>query len=356
MKTNNIRKIIVFLMIIMLCLSDSNFAYAMTPPAFSVLGRRDNVVMKDNAMLYMKCENYTRNIYEISISIYESEEYGKKGRKISQVEKKTDMLSKIVYASVNVNKDMGIKLESGKLYYLDYEAMCKSNSKPTDYRNGIYIATPDTNINSNVVSTSEDNSIINMKYKGNDDVVKAGIRVTCDGCVVGTVEKDLTNKSNDSQITFDLKEDGKMNLLPNSNYRYNTYLITKSKLGYRNNGRVDSYGTFKTLENSKINNIFYKTTKKNLNFYGKLNNPQKHSIEKYGIIIKKGNKIIGKFEKTSLDSEKNVTTKQLSFNGKKDIKNLKLIKGKKYKYEIYAYVNGKKISKVGKIKLRKTIK
>ena len=64
-----------------------------------------------------------------------------------------------------------------------------------------------------------------------------------------------------------------------------------------NEGRVDTYGSFKTLEDASLSMGTKKITKKNVLIRGNLFNPRGKTIEKYGLVIKKGSKVIGQCEK-----------------------------------------------------------
>ena len=344
MKKNIKNILIIIITISLLIINKSTLVSATESPAMCPSGKRENIITNSNCILFANCANYDRDINKIIMEIRDENQ-----NKIGEIQKKITSNSYFVYTWYNIKKEADITLESGKVYRIDYYAKKRKGNEPKDYHNSILIATPDTNLKSDVISTSEDNAIINIEYKGNDNVVKAGIRVICDGCIVGTIEKDLSGMSNNSETTFDIKRDGQINLLPNCNYQYNTYLITKSKLGFLNEGRVDENGKFKTLENYTISKIKYKVKGKKIIIQGVLNNPQRQNIEKYGIIIKKGKKVIEKTEKVCPNLERNSLTKKMYFI-RKNIGKLKRIKGKKYKYEMYAYVNGKKISKMGVIK------
>lgn len=326
---------------------------ALAPPPMAAGGRQENIITPNNAILYVLCENASKDIVKIEMVLYT----GYKGEQIGRIEKNVDSNLSWIHVRYDVKKEMGIELQSGKQYYVQYQAIGKNGMKGSGYTNGNLFVTPNVEVTAINQNVEEDNLSIKMSVTGHgsDEILKVGLRVTCFGCIVGTMEKQINQQADDLSIDFDLKNEGKMNLLPNCNYQYNAYVVTRSLSGWKNEGRVDTYGSFKTLEGASITKGTNRITKRNVLLCGKLLNPRGKDIEKYGLIIKKGNKVIGQCKKSYPVSEKNATRKQLKFNIKKDMKKIKLIKGKKYKYEIYSFVGGKKYATNGALKIKKTI-
>lgn len=354
MKNNNLKKIgIVIVCILLLSINFQKNILALEPPAMSVIGKRNDVITPNNAILFTKCKNYSYDINKIEMTIYE--DY--KEKQVGKVEKIVDSNLPWVHVSYNVQKDMGIELQPGKEYYVHYHAICKNGGELKDYDNGYWFVTPNIELTTMKQNIVEDNAQIkvNIASHGSDKIVKAGVRVTCFGCIVGTVEKEVNKQTDELSINFDLKNQGKLNLLPNCNYQYNAYVVTKSLGKRKNEGRVDTYGSFKTLEDASFTKGINKITKKNVIICENLLNPRGKFIEKYGLVIKKGSKVIGQCEKLFPISERNITSKQLKFNIRKDMKKIKLVKGKKYKYEMYSFVGGKKYVINGALKVKKTI-
>lgn len=347
---SKIKKLIVIILLFTISINYSKIVFAELPPDMRI---KREIVTNDNAVFIIECYN-RKDIAKVTIDLYR----GMKGQElVSSIEKNVDTSVTDMKMVVDIQKDMGIVLNQGEKYYLDINAITVHGSKPSYYGNSSLFITPSAKIIDFSQQTEEDNAILKFRVRCKSDeyIMKAGVRVTCFGCIVGTMEKTIDKQLDEVSVKFDLKNEGKSNLLPNCNYQYNVYVITKSLKGWRNEGRVDTYGSFKTLEEASITKGSNKITKKNVIIRGNLLNPRGKSIEKYGLIIKRGNKVIGRCEKVCSGFEKNATSKQLKFHIKKDMKKIKLIKSKKYKYEIYSVVEGKKYMTSGILKVKRTI-
>lgn len=327
----------------------TNTVFAELPPDMYISRQ---VVTNDNAIIFAECYNSGRDIVKIVVDLYKGK---KQGKPIASIEKNVDTNVRDIQILVNIQKDMGLKLKQGEEYYLDINSITIYGTKPSYYGSSSLFITPNVDMAVAAQNIGEDNAIVKLKMnaKNNETILKAGLRVTCFGCIVGTMEKEINQQTDDLSIDFDLKNEGKFNLLPNCNYQYNAYVVTKSLSGWKNEGRADTYGTFKTLEGASITKGINQITKRNVLIRGKIFNPREKNIEKYGLIIKKRNKIIGQCEKLCSILERNITSKQLSFNIRRDMKKIRLVKGKKYQYEIYSFVGGKKYVTNGTFKVKK---
>lgn len=344
---------IILLLVFTFNIKYTNMVFAKLPPDMHI---SKQVVTNDNAIILAECYNGGRNIDKIVVDLYE----GKKEEEeapIASIEKKVDINVSNIKMLVNVQKDMGIVLKQGEQYYLDVNAITIYGSSPSYYRNSSLFTTTSAEIAGTPQGIEENNAILRLKIvcRNNEYVIKAGVRVTCFGCIVGIIEKDINQQTDNLSIDFDLKNEGKMSLLSNCNYQYNAYVVTKSLSGWKNEGRVDCYGAFKTLEGTSLTKGINKITKRNVIIRGNLLNPRGKTIEKYGVVIKKGRKVIGRCEKICPASEQNAMRKQLKFNIRKDSKKIKLLKGKKYRYEVYSYVGGEKYTINGRLKVTKNI-
>lgn len=345
--------IIILTLLFLLSVNYPKEALALEPPAMSVTGIRKDVITPNNAILYASCLDYYQDIIKIEMTL--CKEY--KGEVIGKIEKKIERGLSWIDVKFDIQKEMGIKLQPGTQYYVHYQAIRKNGREPSDYSNGILFVTPNAEVSTIEHNIEEDNAVIkfNVIDCGSDEIIKAGVRVTCFGCIVGIIEKDINQQTDNLSIDFDLKNEGKMSLLSNCNYQYNAYVVTKSLSGWKNEGRVDCYGAFKTLEGTSLTKGINKITKRNVIIRGNLLNPRGKTIEKYGVVIKKGRKVIGRCEKICPASEQNAMRKQLKFNIRKDSKKIKLLKGKKYRYEVYSYVGGEKYTINGRLKVTKNI-